>query len=687
MRLLVALIGGIMCGDYLINIGSGLLPIFFLKLDIALLLLLAVVHAVFPERISKWLFGIVLYIFIASSGAYLILDCQRDIRDKLPDGKAYIVAIADIPQLKENSVMVDAMLLSVIDSSRHVTRAKRQTLRLYLAKDSASTALGLNDKLIISVRPSPPHNDNNIFAFDNREYLYNNGISATAYIDSLHWLHVGNTGKLSIRQQALIYRSKVVEMYRNLGFTEDGFAVLSALTIGCRDTIDRELRDSYSIAGASHLLAISGMHVGLICTILMFLLRPLRMLPGGATLSTITAITLLWCYTYFIGLTASAVRATIMLSFYLLSKLLRRDALSLNNVFVTAFIMLLFRPAWLFDVGFQLSFAAVLSILTFYPLLSKLYTPGNIATRYLWGIITVSIAAQIGTAPLVIHHFCRFPTHFLLTNIAIVPLMTIIVGGAMIVLLPIPVLNDISTVIVDWSLRILNGAISLIEHLPHSSIEGVYLNNVEVAIVYLAIVSFYSYCIWHNGKRLLLSLGLVVIFLGIHITYAIVQRPSTEIMLYNHYGNPIVHCISTDRRSWVVVPDSIDSGTIRRSSFASGCGRLHINPPSIVHSGDISDGPAVYNQIVSYRGKMVCILNDNRWNHCRTTSPLSVDYIYICRGFRGSISKVMPLFAVRHVVLDSSLSPNRRRRYKEECAQLGLQCLSIYEEGSVAILL
>ena len=230
------------------------------------------------------------------------------------------------------------------------------------------------------------------------------------------------------------------------GVSGDELAVLSALTIGDKEELSESIVETYSVAGASHVLALSGLHIGFISALLLFVLSPLwirwRFLKPFLFLSVIL---LLWGFAFLTGLSSSVVRAVVMCSFGLLSMLIPAcRKLTLNTLGVTAFLMLLFNPVWLFDVGFQLSFSAVAAIVLLQPGLYGLLSVKNRLLRKAWGLVTVSVAAQIGTAPLVMLYFSRFSTHFLLTNLLVIPLVSLIVYAAVIllVLTPFPVCNS-----------------------------------------------------------------------------------------------------------------------------------------------------------------------------------------------------------------------------------------------------
>ena len=325
-------------------------------------------------------------------------------------------------------------------------------------------------------------------------YLLRKGISGTAYVHAGHWCAIGCDSTLAFRQQALECRSRLVALYRDMGFRGDELAVLSALTIGDKEELSESIVETYSVAGASHVLALSGLHIGFISALLLFVLSPLwirwRFLKPFLFLSVIL---LLWGFAFLTGLSSSVVRAVVMCSFGLLSMLIPAcRKLTLNTLGVTAFLMLLFNPVWLFDVGFQLSFSAVAAIVLLQPGLYGLLSVKNRLLRKAWGLVTVSLAAQVGTAPLVMLYFSRFSTHFLLTNLLVIPLVSLIVYAAVIllVLTPFPVLQQLFADVVEIPLRMQNALLRWIEQLPLASIDRIWVDIWDVFLFYCCLLLF-----------------------------------------------------------------------------------------------------------------------------------------------------------------------------------------------------
>ena len=281
-------------------------------------------------------------------------------------------------------------------------------------------------------------------------------------------------------------RAKLLDRLSESGVDGSAYAVVAAMALGDKSQLTTELRDAYAISGASHILALSGLHLGIIYTLLSLLLSRRR----WQMVSQIVIIVSIWLFVFLVGLSASVVRSAVMVSIYALLSLGHRDKLSVNTLAFAAIVMLLFNPMALFDVGFQLSFMAVLTILLFYPLLESLWSQPFLLDhrlfRWLWTMLSVSCAAQIGVAPLIAYYFGRISCYFLLANLVVVPVAALILYLSLAVLL-IPSLAYLLIYIVDT----LNQLLVSIAALPGASIEGLHPTPLQVWMMYVIIGAVY----------------------------------------------------------------------------------------------------------------------------------------------------------------------------------------------------
>lgn len=296
-------------------------------------------------------------------------------------------------------------------------------------------------------------------------------------------------------------RNTIQKQLRSLNIQEQDFAIVSAMTLGDKTSLTKETKDIYSISGASHILAVSGLHIGIIFQLFILLL-------GGRRRSIptiILSITAIWAYVIFIGMPASAIRSATMISICCFAMLSHRKALSINNLAFAYVIMLIYNPLYLFDISFQMSFMAVYSILLFYQALEGLCSTSHFYTRWPWSMLCISIAAQIGTMPLIIYYFGRISCYALFTGFIAIPAATVILWlSAAILLLTllthIPLMSLLSEPLLHFAASGLisitqatNTALKLTTMLPGASIDGIKINIPQLCLIYFCIIVGYIF--------------------------------------------------------------------------------------------------------------------------------------------------------------------------------------------------
>ncbi|WP_294538454.1 ComEC/Rec2 family competence protein [uncultured Bacteroides sp.] len=652
----------------------------------------------FSERYSwRWCFGVSLSLFCLAGGWLSVnLQLKTAAETEFPKEEAvYRLRVNDFPEVRERTFLCRVWLKERHDSLG-IHPVNKQAI-LYFQRDSLSSRLQMGEELWVRSRISPPVSARNFDEFDYARYLKRKGISGTGFVASGHWqfseCRKEKEGIATVLYRlAASYRTQIENLYRRLGIEGDELAVLSALTLGDKTDLSESVRESYSVAGVSHVLALSGLHIGLLYALAFFLLRPL-LLGGqsGRVLRSLLLILLLWLFAFFTGLSPSVVRSAAMFSIWALADLCGRQSFSLNTLALTAWLMLLVRPVWLFDVGFQLSFAAVLSILLFQPFLYRLCPVRHRAGTYLWGLVSVSVAAQLGTAPLVLFYFSRFSTHFLLTNLLVVPLVTLILYAAVVLLLLTPMggLQAVAAVGLEKMLRMLNLLVRWVEQLPYASVDGIWLYPLEVAGCYLVLGAFFCYLCHRRYARLVTALVLLAAWGAVHSFAVWTDRPRTSIVFYNVRGCPAVHCIESSGHSCIQYADSLSNRQRLRQTAANYWHHCHLYPPAEGSRDSVGQHFFRRQQLICWHGQRVCMVTDNRWKQQRTGdgAVCRVDYLYICKGYTGQLAALTRLFLPGCIILDSSLSDYRRNRLKEECQQNHLHFISLSDEGSVRFLL
>ena len=389
----------------------------------------------------------------------------------LDQSHTFQARITDYPVERAKTYRLTAEVTAVHDTAWQETKGR---IYLYMAKDSVVAELEPNDLIIFR---SKVHRPDSIGTFDYATYLRRQGIAGTAYVGIRKWRVVGESSWWSLRIAAKRLQHRLVARYREVGITGNELGTLAALTLGYREELDPTIRQSFQRAGAAHVLAVSGLHTGIIYYVLWQLLtcfgyrRPLYEQKWRRRILSIIIIAAMWGYALLTGLTPSVVRSVIMVTIMQTAYMCYRNPLSLNSVAAAAFLILMVRPTDLYSVSFQLSFAAVTAILLICP--KAIHIP--IAQEWLsrpvnWivNLLMVSIAAQLGTLPFTLYYFCQCSNYFLLTNLVVIGLATLITMTAFALLTIgwIPGVGEAIGFVIRWGVWLLNTVVGWIEGLP-----------------------------------------------------------------------------------------------------------------------------------------------------------------------------------------------------------------------------
>jgi competence protein ComEC len=283
----------------------------------------------------------------------------------------------------------------------------------------------------------------------------------------------------------LSQRARLLDRLSENGVDGNVYAVVAAMALGDKSQLTKELKETYAVTGAAHVLALSGLHLSIIYTLLSLLLCRRR----WQVVSQVLIIICIWSFVFLVGMSASVVRSAVMLTAYALLSLGNRNRMSVNTLAFTAIVMLIVHPLSLFDIGFQLSFLAVLSILIWYPVFEALipqsFLMSHRLVRWLWSLLGVSCAAQLGTAPLIAYYFGRFSSLFLITNFVVIPFAPLILYLTLAVLF-VPSIAYLLIYIVNT----LNGILAFVASTPWVSIT-LHPSILQIIMVYVIIAATY----------------------------------------------------------------------------------------------------------------------------------------------------------------------------------------------------
>lgn len=434
-RLLFPLMGGIITGKYF---DIPALPLAIAGFALILLLFYFSIRKASVRFAHASISGVAVMLLVYLSG--IALFNFHDIRKQqewyghsLNTSSVYMVRVSSAVVEKPKSFKVEAQVVSAFDG-RCENTVKGKTI-IYLAKDSNAYRISYGDVLIIKNKLKEVENPASFLGFDYRNFLANQQIYHQAYLRGNDWVPAGRkqlTALEIVVSRSLSYINHVFETHLKDGQVT---ALARALLTGDRTELDKDLVQAYSNAGVVHIMAISGLHLGLIYLLLLKVAEIIPLLSRSKTAKAIVILGGIWFFAIMTGGSPSVMRAAVMFSGLHLGRLINRRVPTYNFWSASAFLLLIFKPLLLWNVGFQLSYMAVLGILVVQKPVYRWLEFRNKMVDYSWQLVSVSIAAQLFTLPLCIYYFHQFPMLFLVANLVAIPLASVGLWSAVILVL------------------------------------------------------------------------------------------------------------------------------------------------------------------------------------------------------------------------------------------------------------
>lgn len=580
---------------------------------------------------TQWVASILIQFLFMVAGFQLsnfrfqnvISDAEKEL---LENNRYWLAKIVEHPVEKEKTYKVVAEMQQ--DLNHH--NFKHKTI-LYLGK-TETLRPQYGNLLIFNAQLSEIENSNNPYSFDYKTFMARKSIFYSAYIPKGQWQIIGNFAINPVIDLSYKIQRHLSQIFAQAGMDGDEYSIITAILLGNDETMNPALKQSYAAAGVSHILCVSGMHVGIIFMILDFLLRPLEFNPRTKILKTIILMLFIWIYACITGLSPSVTRAASMFSFVSIGSLLKRNTNIFHSLFASLFILLVINPLLLFELGFQLSYLAVFGIVIFQGKIVALWTPQSKIVQYFWNLISVSIAAQLSTFPLSIYNFGQFPNYFLLANMAVIALSFIVVVSGVVLLAFsfIPAISAIVTWILTHEIKLMNFIICSIENLPGAVTRNISISWMQMLLFYWIIIAFFL--LFQRKKKFyywsgLGALAVVVLLFDFdkyqtqHIeSYTIYDIGKGAAVGFNHYGKVIIFSDSIRNKNHPNYHFAIENQE-RKERFES----VIVPFDSIFYQNEflIKQGDCVYTN-----GKTYYLAHSKKYFYA-TEEKLPIDY-FLC---------------------------------------------------------
>ncbi len=582
----------------------------------------------------------------------------------------WIVRVSDFPSEREKSMKMTAEILQTAAG----VPMKGKTL-LYLPKSDESAAITHGDILIISAKLKPLPPPANPDAFDYRRYMQKKGVFYTAYAGDGCWQLLGRHTFRPLKAVTHRIQTYLSSVFSSSGMSGAEYDIINAILLGDDDTMNPELKRTYAAAGVSHILCVSGMHVGVIFMILDFVLKPLDLFRSTRRLKAIAILFFIWFYAHITGLTPSVSRSAAMFTFVTAGSLLNRRTTVFHSLFASLFVLLSINPLLLLDIGFQLSYLAVFGIVMIQPLLTKVYACKTKVGNYFWELATVSIAAQISTFPISVHYFGQFPNYFLLSNISVIALSFIVMATGIVLLVTafIPIAAKVVSFCLIWEIKAMNGIISFVERLPGSVTNDIDCSAAQTLLLYTLIILVYMALYFRKRIYFWSAFVTFSIFSGTFLLRKIALQRQEELCAYSIRNTSAVSFCR--RQQCVLFSDSINStahpqyGYAIRNHARRQHAELHLVP---------IDTPRYDATFLHKRGNFItfgnrrCYLLKGKECVFILDKPMPVDVLLLQHNPRQSPDEVAEALTFTSVIADATSSEYCLRKWRTWCTENGI---------------
>ena len=687
VRLLIPFIGGIIIAAYTNN--DSLLLFYCFLASLITLFTLIFIRSINANYTIRWLFGLLIYVNFLLAGYHLTsfkIKKSKTFNPIANQEQLFVGEINETPQTKRKTVKVILTVRQIKNDDEW--QAIKNKVLLYLKKDSLSKLLHIGDIIAIktTLKLVPP--PKNPYEFNYRNYLNNHFIYHQAYINASKWTFLHKSERYSLFKVASSIRRKLINALQQKGLDEDELAIASALILGYKNNIDNRLKKAYSSAGAMHVLAVSGLHVGIIYLLFHFLLSFLEQRKYGRYIKSILLLLILWGYAFITGLSPSILRAATMFSFIIVGKTLNRNSNIFNTLAASALVLLMINPLYIMEVGFQLSYAAVIGIIIIQPLIYPLFISKWWLLDKVWEITTVSIAAQIATFPLALLYFHQFPNYFIFSNLIIIPLASLILylGVMTIACLSIPLLSDYLILALKYLIRFLNWIVTSVESLPYSLSSDIRFHIIDTWLVYIIVVALIALIVFRKFKFLMVACVSSIIFLlGLIIrNYGDLQQH--QLIIYSIPQHTAINFI--DKKSSCLLTDELLYNKkekllyhIQNNWVNSGIQNRVVTPLRNTKRTHYLDHHLLNHKHFFQFYQLKGLLVDQDFQFFQQ-QKLKVDLVIIDDNTTYPIASIIETFQPKEIVVTPNIPKRIATKIANEASKLGVKCHDIIKDGA-----
>ncbi len=610
-----------------------------------------------------------------------LLAYKKDIRNSgqffgnyYKEKNSLIVTVDEPPVEKTKSIKANATVKYLIQNE--IAKQATGKIIIYFKKDS-SLKLNYGTQILFKKPLQEIKNSGNPGGFDYKRYCLYQGITHQIYLKPGEFEVLDGKKDNPFRSFIYSIRQKVLDILRTNIQSKKELGLAEALLIGYKDDLEQSLVQSYTNTGVVHIIAISGLHLGLIYWLLSILLKPMQKRKKIKWLRPVLIIGGLWLFSLLAGAQPSILRSALMFTCIVIGDSLSKKPSIFNTMAVSAFILLCINPYWLWDVGFQLSYAAVLSIIIFMRPVYNWFYIKNKLLDLIWKLNAVTIAAQVLTVPLSIYHFHQFPNLFMLTNFLAVPLSSVILLGE-IFLCAISIIPPVALLfgkLLTGLIWFMNTYIERIESISFSLWDGLQINIIQTIFLLLFAISFTYWLMEKSATSLKLGLLALLSFIIIRSLSFLESNNQQKIIVYNVPQKTAIDFISGRNYHFTGDEDLLANDFSRN---------FHLKPSRILYriteKKDLNNFSQTDNYI-NYEGRNI-LLMDKTINFSSFDPLPTIDLLIITKNPKIYIKTLARSMNIKQIVFDGSVPSWKTQYWKKDCDSLKIPWHDVTTNGA-----
>ncbi len=630
----------------------------------------------------QWVQGIILSSIVMFAGMLTLW--QKDIRNDgnwygnlYNDSSILVIKVNEPLVEKDKSFKTEGKVERIINNgiSKHVNGK----ILLYFSKEDLAVLPKYGDKILITGGLQIIKNAGNPGGFNYSRYM---AFQQTFY---QVYLKQNKFELLNVHSKNILYtfiykaRSYVINVLQEFVKGDKKVTgIAEALLIGYKEDLDKDVVQAYSNTGVVHIIAISGMHLGLIYAVLVWIFLRLPVIKRNTAIRVVIILSCLWVFSLITGGSASVLRSAVMFTCILIGKEFFKQASIYNSLTTSAFLLLCYDPFLLWDVGFQLSYCAVIGIIWLQKPIQNLFYSKYKFTRDLWQLCSVTIAAQVLTLPICIYYFHQIPTLFLITNLICVPLSTVILFAEILLIgiSPVPFIAAVLGKFIYVLTWLMNFIIDKCNKLPLSLIDKIYTTRYTTVFLYLFVFAGVAGLLRNNKKLIIVSIVFFLFFMGIWSYGKISLIQQKKIIVYNVSRHTAIDFVAADKYFFVGDEDFKSEGALQN---------FNLKPARVSHqvieSKDTLKNIQRSKYLWHFYGKKLMVI-DSALSFAPLQNKIVVDILLITKNANVDIDNITSAVVPRCIVFDASNSLWKIAQWKKQCSLLHLSFFITAEQGA-----